>query len=185
MNLPISVQPGSSAASREQYDALWRDLWANTHAGGPMARTRYRQALEWLDIAPQSRQRLLDVGAGNGVFMAEALKRAPALKVYGAEFSQAAIDPAPSLDPARVRCIRSAPATSSKSSPSCPTRCGRRQSCPGCGAQSGGLRSPCPRAPVRQQHRGGADHAPERTPRGHHAARGCAVSAQPRIDGPA
>ncbi len=29
-----------SAAYRERYDTLWRDLWANTHAGGPMARAR-------------------------------------------------------------------------------------------------------------------------------------------------
>ncbi len=80
-----------SSLSREQYDGLWRDLWANTHAGGPMARNRYRLALQWLDLAPDSRDRMLDVGAGNGAFMAEALKRAPALTLFGAEFSQAAI----------------------------------------------------------------------------------------------
>jgi len=82
----------SSNATREQYDSLWRDLWANTHAGGPMARTRYRHALRWLDIRPDSSQRLLDVGAGNGAFLSQALQRAPALQAYGAEFSQAAID---------------------------------------------------------------------------------------------
>src|SRR5690242_5442849 len=82
----------SSDASREQYDSLWRDLWANTHAGGPMARTRYRHALRWLGIAANSSQRLLDVGAGNGAFMSVALQRAPALQAYGAEFSQAVID---------------------------------------------------------------------------------------------
>jgi 2-polyprenyl-3-methyl-5-hydroxy-6-metoxy-1,4-benzoquinol methylase len=80
-----------SSLSREQYDGLWRDLWANCHAGGPMARTRYRLALQWLDLGPDSHERMLDVGAGNGAFMAGALKRAPALALYGAEFSQAAI----------------------------------------------------------------------------------------------
>jgi 2-polyprenyl-3-methyl-5-hydroxy-6-metoxy-1,4-benzoquinol methylase len=82
----------STDASRDQYDALWRDLWANTHAGGPMARTRYRLALHWLQFDPHSCERVLDVGAGNGAFMAEALKRAPALAIFGAEFSHAAID---------------------------------------------------------------------------------------------
>ena len=37
-------------AYRDQYERLWRDLWANTHAGGPMARTRYRLALRWLAL---------------------------------------------------------------------------------------------------------------------------------------
>jgi len=82
----------SPQATREQYDALWRDLWANTHSGGPMARTRYRLALRWLGLGESSRARLLDVGAGNGAFMAEALKRAPSLAIFGAEFSQAAIE---------------------------------------------------------------------------------------------
>ena len=95
----------STDASREQYDTLWKDLWANTHAGGPMARTRYRQALEWLQIEPGSTQRLLDVGAGNGAFMAETLKQAPGLDVRGAEFSQAAIDLAhPSIRSRLARC---------------------------------------------------------------------------------
>ncbi len=80
-----------SSQSREQYDDLWRDLWANTLAGGPMTRNRYRLALRWLDLAPDSHDRMLDVGAGTGAFMAQALKRAPALALFGAEFSQAAI----------------------------------------------------------------------------------------------
>jgi 2-polyprenyl-3-methyl-5-hydroxy-6-metoxy-1,4-benzoquinol methylase len=88
----LLARMSSSHASREQYDALWRDLWANTHAGGPMARTRYRHALRWLGILPASTQRFLDVGAGNGAFMSVALQRAPSLQAYGAEFSQAAID---------------------------------------------------------------------------------------------
>ena len=79
-------------AYRERYDTLWRDLWANTHAGGPMARTRYRLAASWLALTAESSQRALDVGAGNGAFMLEALKRSPRLEIYGAEYSQAAID---------------------------------------------------------------------------------------------
>jgi 2-polyprenyl-3-methyl-5-hydroxy-6-metoxy-1,4-benzoquinol methylase len=79
-------------AYRERYDTLWRDLWANTHAGGPMARTRYRLALRWLSLASASSERALDVGAGNGAFMLQALTRAPQLEIYGAEYSQAAID---------------------------------------------------------------------------------------------
>lgn len=79
-------------AYRERYDSLWRDLWANTHAGGPMARTRYRLALRWLSLTSASSQRALDVGAGNGAFMLETLKRSPKLEIYGAEYSQAAID---------------------------------------------------------------------------------------------
>jgi SAM-dependent methyltransferase len=82
----------SPDTSREQYDTLWRDLWANTHAGGPMARTRYRLAMEWLGFSASNCARVLDVGAGNGAFMSEALKRAPGLQIFGAEFSQAAID---------------------------------------------------------------------------------------------
>jgi 2-polyprenyl-3-methyl-5-hydroxy-6-metoxy-1,4-benzoquinol methylase len=82
-------------AYREQYERLWRDLWANTHAGGPMARTRYRLALRWLALGPEGSERMLDVGAGNGAFMMEAIKRWPKLDVYGAEYSQAAIDIAP------------------------------------------------------------------------------------------
>lgn len=95
----------SSNSSREQYDALWRDLWANTHAGGPMARTRYRLAMKWLGFPADSRERVLDVGAGNGAFISEALKRAPGLQIYGAEFSQAAIDIAhPSIRDRLARC---------------------------------------------------------------------------------
>ncbi|MGH8260740.1 MAG: class I SAM-dependent methyltransferase [Steroidobacteraceae bacterium] len=81
-----------SAESRERYDTLWRNLWANTHSGGPMARSRYRLALKWLGFGPQSRDRMLDVGAGNGAFMVEALARSRALDIFGAEFSQSAID---------------------------------------------------------------------------------------------
>ncbi len=82
----------TTESSEKQYDRLWRDLWANTHAGGPMARTRYRLALRWLQFRPGTPQRVLDVGAGNGAFMSEALKRNPTLDIYGAEFAQAAID---------------------------------------------------------------------------------------------
>lgn len=77
---------------RERYEALWRDLWANTHAGGPLARTRYRLALRWLKFEPTSSDRVLDVGAGNGAFMLAALSRSPHLDIRGAEYSQAAID---------------------------------------------------------------------------------------------
>lgn len=94
-----------SEAYRERYDTLWRDLWANTHAGGPMARTRYRLALHWLSLLPESSGRALDVGAGNGAFMMEALKRSPRLQIYGAEYSQAAIDLAhPALKDRLARC---------------------------------------------------------------------------------
>ncbi len=82
----------SPSASRDQYDTLWRDLWANTHAGGPMARTRYRLAVDWMGLTSDDRRRLLDVGAGNGAFMAQALRHAPGLEIFGAEFSQAAIN---------------------------------------------------------------------------------------------
>jgi SAM-dependent methyltransferase len=84
----------STEASRKQYDELWRELWANTHAGGPMGRTRYRVAVSWLELNPQSRQRVLDVGAGNGAFIAVALRGSPDLDIFGAEFSQAAIETA-------------------------------------------------------------------------------------------
>ena len=94
-----------SEAYRERYESLWRDLWANTHAGGPMARTRYRLALRWLSLAPESSERALDVGAGNGAFMLEALKRSPQLEIYGAEYSQAAIDLAhPRIKDRLARC---------------------------------------------------------------------------------
>lgn len=92
-------------AYRERYDTLWRDLWANTHAGGPMARTRYRLALHWLSLGPESSGRVLDVGAGNGAFMALALRRSPRLQIYGAEYSQAAIDLAhPAIKDRLARC---------------------------------------------------------------------------------
>ncbi|HEY1891663.1 MAG TPA: class I SAM-dependent methyltransferase [Steroidobacteraceae bacterium] len=92
-------------AYREQYDTLWRDLWANTHAGGPMARTRYRLALRWLSLVPESSARTLDVGAGNGAFMLQALNRSPRLEIYGAEYSQAAIDLAhPAIKDRLARC---------------------------------------------------------------------------------
>ncbi len=82
----------TTETSEKQYERLWRDLWANTHVGGPMARSRYRLALSWLGLRPGTRSRVLDVGAGNGAFMSEALKRNPSLDIYGAEFAQAAIE---------------------------------------------------------------------------------------------
>jgi 2-polyprenyl-3-methyl-5-hydroxy-6-metoxy-1,4-benzoquinol methylase len=85
----------SPAASREQYDQLWSKEWANLHAGGPLARTRYRLALRYLGLGPASRGRLLDVGAGNGAFLALANARAPGLEVFGAEFSENAVALAP------------------------------------------------------------------------------------------
>jgi 2-polyprenyl-3-methyl-5-hydroxy-6-metoxy-1,4-benzoquinol methylase len=95
----------TTESSEKQYDRLWRDLWANTHVGGPMARTRYRQAVQWLGLRPNSRNRVLDVGAGNGAFMSEALKKSPGLDIYGAEFAQAAIDIAHPLVRSRIaRC---------------------------------------------------------------------------------
>ena len=48
---------------------------------------------------------MLDVGAGNGAFMVEAIKRSSRLKIYGAEYSQAAIDLAsPRLKERLARC---------------------------------------------------------------------------------
>lgn len=76
---------------RAQYERLWSELWANTHSGGPITRTRYRLALSWLALGPESSERMLDVGAGNGAFMVAALKRSPRLEIYGAEYSEAAI----------------------------------------------------------------------------------------------
>lgn len=92
-------------AYRERYDSLWRDLWANTHAGGPMARTRYRLALRWLALDSESSARALDVGAGNGAFMVQALRCSPKVQIYGAEYSQAAIDLArPGIRDRLARC---------------------------------------------------------------------------------
>jgi SAM-dependent methyltransferase len=59
-----------------------------------MGRTRYRVAVSWLRLHRGSRDRILDVGAGNGAFIAVALRRSPNLDILGAEFSQAAIDAA-------------------------------------------------------------------------------------------
>jgi SAM-dependent methyltransferase len=87
------------------YDDLWRDLWANAHAGGPLARTRYRIALRWLQLTSASRERVLDVGAGNAAFIAEALRRSPQLDIFGVEFSQTAIDLAhPAIRHRLARC---------------------------------------------------------------------------------
>jgi len=70
-----------------------------------MARTRYRLALRWLKLGKHSAERVLDVGAGNGAFMAEALQRSPRLNIFGAEFSQAALDIAHPLIRSRLaRC---------------------------------------------------------------------------------
>lgn len=70
-----------------------------------MARTRYRLASQWLQLGPHCGERVLDVGAGNGAFIAEALRRAPQLQIFGAEFSQAAIDLAhPEIRPRLRRC---------------------------------------------------------------------------------
>jgi 2-polyprenyl-3-methyl-5-hydroxy-6-metoxy-1,4-benzoquinol methylase len=92
----FQINMTSTDASRKQYDDLWRDLWANTHIGGPIARTRYRIAVSWLGLGLDTQSRMLDVGAGNGAFIAVALRASPRLEIYGAEFSQAAIDAAPS-----------------------------------------------------------------------------------------
>jgi 2-polyprenyl-3-methyl-5-hydroxy-6-metoxy-1,4-benzoquinol methylase len=101
----LSANMSSPDTSREHYDALWRELWVNCHAGGPMARTRYRVAMQWLRLTHDTRGRLLDVGAGNGAFLTQALRRSPELEVWGAEFSQAAIDIAhPSIRPRLARC---------------------------------------------------------------------------------
>jgi SAM-dependent methyltransferase len=81
----------STDESRKQYDELWRHLWANAHVGGPMGRTRYRFALKWLGFDQHNHSRVLDVGAGNGAFIATAIQRSPWLNIYGAEFSEAAI----------------------------------------------------------------------------------------------
>jgi SAM-dependent methyltransferase len=93
----------STQASRKQYDDLWRDLWANAHVGGPMGRTRYRVAVDWLRLRPENQSRVLDVGAGNGAFIAVALRAAPRLEIFGAEFSQAAINAAPVQVQSRIR----------------------------------------------------------------------------------
>jgi 2-polyprenyl-3-methyl-5-hydroxy-6-metoxy-1,4-benzoquinol methylase len=90
--------------SREQYDQLWSKQWANLHAGGPLARTRYRLALKFLRIGATTTGRMLDVGAGNGAFLNLVGLRAPKLELFGAEFSQNAIDLAP--PPVRKRLAR-------------------------------------------------------------------------------
>ena len=92
----------TNANLEEEYDQLWRHLWANTHSGGPMARTRYRLALRWLKLRSDSRERILDVGAGNGAFMVTLLRRHPAIDVFGAELSDAAIGLAPPQLQARI-----------------------------------------------------------------------------------
>lgn len=87
------------------YDDLWSGVWANAHAGGPMARTRYRLATRWLKLHSASQDRILDVGAGNGAFMGTALRLAPQLEIYGAEYSQNAIEQAhPQLRPRLSHC---------------------------------------------------------------------------------
>ena len=92
---PIVRMAGNTVASHDsaksQYDHMWSDQWANTHVGGPMTRTRYRLVLRELKLTPSTNLRLLDVGAGNGAFMSAAVRVAPALQVYGAEFSSVAI----------------------------------------------------------------------------------------------
>jgi len=90
--------------SREQYDQLWSQQWANLHAGGPLARTRYRLALKFLGLDGETTGRMLDVGAGNGAFLNLVGLRAPTLELFGAEFSQNAIDLAP--PPVRARWAR-------------------------------------------------------------------------------
>jgi 2-polyprenyl-3-methyl-5-hydroxy-6-metoxy-1,4-benzoquinol methylase len=58
-----------------------------------------------LQLKRDSNHRVLDVGAGNGAFMALALDCSPQLQIFGAEYSQSAIDQAPPAVRARLsRC---------------------------------------------------------------------------------
>jgi SAM-dependent methyltransferase len=67
-----------------------------------MTQTRYRLALRELRLGGGSARRLLDVGAGNGAFMAEVLRASPAIDIFGGEFSSVAIGQAHSSIRGRI-----------------------------------------------------------------------------------
>jgi trans-aconitate methyltransferase len=72
------------------YDRLWSQGWQNLQSIGPLTHTRYRLMLRELPASLPKGYRIVDVGCGNGTFLAILRNRYPDAVLCGVEYSQQA-----------------------------------------------------------------------------------------------
>lgn len=72
------------------YDGLWAGEWRDLPSHGPLSYTRQRLMLREFGAMVRPGMRLLDVGCGDGTFIARLKERFPDLDVAGIDFSAAA-----------------------------------------------------------------------------------------------
>lgn len=78
-----------------RYDRLWSDEWRNVQAIGPLTHTRYRLLNGLLPPALPQRCAIVDIGCGNGTYLAFLHRMLPHSRVVGIEPSPAAKTAAP------------------------------------------------------------------------------------------
>lgn len=79
----------------ELYDRLWSQEWQELQKIGPLTHTRYRLMLRELPAHLPANSRIIDVGCGNGTFLAILQERYPQAILCGVEYSQQAKQVAP------------------------------------------------------------------------------------------
>lgn len=85
------------------YDRLWSGQWRELPAHGPLSYTRQRLMLRELRPALCPGARLLDVGCGDGTFLARLAQRFGNLELAGIDFSAQARQGAPEFLRPRLR----------------------------------------------------------------------------------
>jgi SAM-dependent methyltransferase len=85
------------------YDDLWAGEWRELPTHGPLSNVRQRLVRKELKSFLRTDGRLLDVGCGDGTFLANLLRRHPKLDAHGIDFSPSARQTTPAVLQGRIK----------------------------------------------------------------------------------
>lgn len=87
---------------RAHYDRMWSNSWLVTQQLGPLTHARYRLMRRELTGRIQSGTRLIDVGCGNGTFLATLSDEIDPANLFGVEYSAIGAETAPEILKPRI-----------------------------------------------------------------------------------
>jgi SAM-dependent methyltransferase len=97
-------QPDLTRAEEERahYDKMWSNSWLVTQQLGPLTHARYRLMRRELKGRIDRNSRVIDVGCGNGTFLATLSDEVDPANLFGVEYSAIGAETAPEILKSRI-----------------------------------------------------------------------------------